>query len=51
MKLVFPRYCLKRMIERQISVREVRDIVETGELIERYPADEAVPLSCVRMER
>ncbi len=28
------------MIERQISVREVRDIVETGELIERYPADE-----------
>ncbi len=40
MKLVFPRYCLKRMIERQISVREVRDIVETGELIERYPADE-----------
>jgi len=40
MKLVFPRYCLKRMIERQISVNEVRDVVETGEIVERYPADE-----------
>ncbi len=37
MKLVFPRYCLKRMIERQISVSEVRDALEMGELIEHYP--------------
>ena len=40
MKLVFPRYCLKRMIERQVSVDEVRSVLDTGELIERYAADE-----------
>ena len=40
MKLVFPRYCLKRMIERQVSVEEVRAVLEMGELIEQYAADE-----------
>jgi len=40
MKLIFPRYVLKRMIERQISVDEVRDVLETGEIIERYQVDE-----------
>lgn len=40
MKLVFPRYCLKRMIERQISVDEVREVLEKGELVEHYQADE-----------
>ena len=40
MKLVFPRYCLKRMIERQITVEEVRDVLEMGEPIEQYPTDE-----------
>ena len=40
MKLVFPRYCLKRMIERGISVAAVRESLETGEIVERYSADE-----------
>ena len=45
MKLAFPRYCLKRMIERQINVNEVRDVVDTGELNEGYPADEPAAFS------
>ena len=40
MKIIFPPYVLKRMIERQISVGEVRDVLENGEVIEEYPADE-----------
>ncbi len=40
MKLIFPRYVLKRMIERGISVEAVRDVMDKGEVIERYPADE-----------
>ncbi|MGH9940924.1 MAG: DUF4258 domain-containing protein [Pyrinomonadaceae bacterium] len=39
MKIIFPPYVLKRMIERQISVEEVRDVLENGEVIEEYPAD------------
>ena len=40
MKLIFPRYALKRMIERQISVAEVRSVLETGDIIERYQEDQ-----------
>ena len=40
MKLIFPRYVLKRMIERGISVAHVREVLGTGEVIERYTADE-----------
>ena len=40
MKLIFPRYVLKRMIERGISVAEVGEVLRTGEVIERYPLDE-----------
>lgn len=40
MKLIFPLYVLKRMIERRISVAEVREVLENGELIEEYKADE-----------
>ena len=47
MKLVFPRYCLKRMIERQIGVDDVRNVLDTGELIERYAADE--PPRCLML--
>lgn len=39
MKLVFPPYVLKRMIERGISVAEVRGVLEDGEMIEEYKAD------------
>ena len=40
MKLIFPRYALKRMIERRISVADVGEVLRTGEVIERYTADE-----------
>ncbi|NOT61216.1 MAG: DUF4258 domain-containing protein [Acidobacteria bacterium] len=39
MKIIYPPYVLKRMIERNITVAEVRDTLENGELIEEYKAD------------
>ena len=39
MKIFYPPYVLKRMIERGITVAEVRDVLENGELIEEYTAD------------
>ncbi len=39
MKIIYPPYVLKRMIERGITVAEVRDVLENGELIEEYKAD------------
>jgi len=38
--IIFPPYVLKRMIERNISVDEVRGVLEDGEIIEEYMADE-----------
>ena len=40
MRIIFPPYVLKRMIERGIPVDAVRDVLESGEVIEEYPADE-----------
>jgi hypothetical protein len=40
MLIIFPPYVLKRMIERNIPVEAVRDVLENGEVIEEYPADE-----------
>ncbi len=40
MLIIFPPYVLKRMIERNIPVDAVRDVLENGEVIEEYPADE-----------
>ncbi len=39
MKIIYPPYVLKRMIERGITVADVRDVLENGELIEEYKAD------------
>lgn len=39
MKIIFPLYVLKRMIERNISVENVRAVLEHGELIEEYQMD------------
>lgn len=39
MKIIYPPYVLKRMIERNLTVAEVRDVLENGELIEEYKAD------------
>jgi len=40
MLIIFPPYVLKHMIERNIPVAAVRDILENGDIIEEYPADE-----------
>jgi hypothetical protein len=39
MKIIFPLYVLKRMIERNISVENVRAVLENGDIIEEYKAD------------
>lgn len=39
MKIIYPPYVLKRMIERGITVAEVRGVLEHGEVIEEYNAD------------
>lgn len=39
MKIIYPPYVLKRMIERGITVAEVREVLENGESIEEYKAD------------
>lgn len=39
MKIIYPPYVLKRMIERNITVAAVRAVLEQGELIEEYKAD------------
>ncbi|MBI3654669.1 MAG: DUF4258 domain-containing protein [Acidobacteria bacterium] len=40
MKLIFPPYVLKRMIERNISVDKIRQVLENGEVIEEYWDDD-----------
>jgi hypothetical protein len=39
MVIIYPAYVLKRMIERGITVADVREVLENGELIEEYKAD------------
>jgi hypothetical protein len=39
MKITYPPYVLKRMIERGVTVAEVRDVLKNGEIIEEYKAD------------
>jgi hypothetical protein len=41
--LIFRVHALKRMFERGIGETEVRDILEQGEIIERYPNDSPYP--------
>lgn len=39
MRIIFPLYVLKRMIERNISVENVRAVLENGDIIEEYKVD------------
>ncbi len=39
MKLIFRSHALERMFERHIQVADVRQVLLTGETIEKYPAD------------
>jgi hypothetical protein len=38
-RIIYPPYVLKRMIERNITVAAVRNALENGEVIEEYKAD------------
>jgi hypothetical protein len=42
-KLVFRVHALRRMFERRITVGDVEAVLETGEVIERYPGDIPYP--------
>ncbi len=42
-KLVFRVHAIERMFQRNISVQDVRGVLETGETIERYPDDWPFP--------
>lgn len=39
MEIIYPPYVLKRMIERGITVADVRYVIENGELLEEYKSD------------
>ena len=41
--LVFRVHALKRMADRGISTADVRQVLEIGEIIQRYPDDEPYP--------
>ncbi len=42
-KLVFRVHAVRRMVQRQISVDDVRHVLATGEVIENYPDDTPYP--------
>ena len=41
--LVFRVYAIRRMFQRSISEEHVRHVLETGEVIQRYPDDQPYP--------
>ena len=48
MKIKFRMHAIKRMFERGISDKEVKDVLEIGEIIKEYPDDQPYP-SCLRL--
>ena len=42
-RLVFRTHALRRMLERQISVDDVRWVLETGETLAEYQGDRPIP--------
>jgi len=42
-RLVFRVHAVRRMAERGISVEDVREVVQTGTVIERYPDERPYP--------
>jgi hypothetical protein len=43
MKLVYRLHAVRRMLERKIGEAEVRRVIETGDVIARYPGDTPYP--------
>lgn len=46
--LVFSGHAVRRMFEKCISERDVRRVIETGEIIASYPEDQPYP-SCLML--
>jgi hypothetical protein len=42
-RVIFRVHALQRMFQRRISVEEVRNVLETGEVVEDYPNDTPYP--------
>lgn len=42
-RIVFRVHAIQRMFERGITAEDVRDVLETGDTIERYPDDTPYP--------
>jgi hypothetical protein len=42
-KIIFRTHAIKRMFQRRISEKDVRSVLETGEIIEAYPDDTPFP--------
>jgi Domain of unknown function (DUF4258) len=42
-RLIFSIHAVKRMFERGIGTHEVRDVLESGQVIEEYPQDRPYP--------
>jgi len=42
-RIVFRVHAIQRMFERGITAEDVRDVLETGDTIERYPGDTPYP--------
>ncbi|MCX5813966.1 MAG: DUF4258 domain-containing protein [Proteobacteria bacterium] len=45
-KIIFRTHAIKRMFQRRINEKDVRSVLETGEIIEMYPDDTPYP-SCL----
>ena len=44
--IVITQHCRKRLAERGLSIKDVCSVIDSGEIIEQYPADHPFP-SCL----
>ena len=42
-KIIFRTHAIKRMFQRSVDEKDVRSVLETGEIIEKYPDDTPYP--------
>jgi hypothetical protein len=47
-RIVYRLHAIERMFEREISAAEVKDVLLSGQVIERYPGDTPYPSSLVK---
>jgi len=42
-KIIFRTHAIKRMFQRRVDGKDVRSVLETGEIVEKYPDDTPYP--------